>query len=1001
MKTFNTATDAPTRQFHFEGNLLHQVKAVASIANVLESIDFYPVAGLLKDVANPQFANNPNIINQNCRLYYHALERTRQNNQIIDDKSLKTTCLDTELNTTCRVLDIAMETGTGKTYTYTKAMFELNQQKGIFKFIVIVPTLAIKAGTINFLKSTACQAHFALAYGQKRLHCHLVESQKNTKSKKNNNMPQAIVDFVQAQNDGQSIHVLIMNAGMINSPTLKQSFDKGLFDQFTVPVEGIASVAPFIIIDEPHRFPTEKKTWENIQLLKAQFILRFGATFNHQYENLIYRLSSIDAFNQNLVKGVLAYVENFAEGQHISLKLLDTDGTEARFELSHQGHKQSFTLAKNDSLSQIHPEMQHLSLENLNKSIVVLSNGLELKRGDIINPYSYAQSLQLQMVEKAIAKHFELEKEYFTQHSPRIKPLTLFFIDAIDSYRGKDGQQGELSVFVEQQIIGHAQRLLSSETDADYKIYLQKTLDDVGKTHGGYFSKDNSDSDEKIESEINEILHDKESLLDLNNPRRFIFSKWTLREGWDNPNVFQICKIRSSGSQTSKLQEVGRGLRLPVNEYMQRITDKEFYLHYYVDFSEANFAEQLVNEINQSAIANHQAFAATELTDDLITKALTAYPNKSEDDIAEHLHELGATNARGKFKEGGFALFQQHYPKVFAQVTLNSHKVKTANANNSKTKTQMRVAKFEELRQLWESINQKVILQYNIQDEEQFYALLMAYLKQAQTQFKTNGVSTIEKRVSIQDNFAVLTESESIDDDIFPVSTLSYQEFLTELANSLKVNMLTLHKAFIAMHPQLNINHYLSRSTIRVIKSGFEQFLLAHSFAKFSVSYQTVSNTIHPTYFTDAKGKPLTEVDTGRLGVKYSSATPATNYLFADVFYDSDLELENITSNIKGVTVFSKIPKNSIKIPVAGGGSYSPDFAYVVDYANGPKRLNLVVESKNKDDIALSSEEVQKIKHAEQLFSQSGQLINIQFKKQLKQTSMLELIKDIIQYDLV
>ncbi|HNC04613.1 MAG TPA: DEAD/DEAH box helicase family protein, partial [Agitococcus sp.] len=149
MKTFNTATDTPKRQFHFEGNLPHQVKAVASIANVFESIDFMPVTGLLKDVANPQYANNPNIGNENSRFYYHALEKTRQSNQIFDDQSLKTDCLVQSLNNTCRVLDIAMETGTGKTYTYTKAMFALNQQKGIFKFIVIVPTLAIKAGTIN------------------------------------------------------------------------------------------------------------------------------------------------------------------------------------------------------------------------------------------------------------------------------------------------------------------------------------------------------------------------------------------------------------------------------------------------------------------------------------------------------------------------------------------------------------------------------------------------------------------------------------------------------------------------------------------------------------------------------------------------------------------------------------------------------------------------------------------------------------------------------------
>jgi type III restriction enzyme len=168
----------------------------------------------------------------------------------------------------------------------------------------------------------------------------------------------------------------------------------------------------------------------------------------------------------------------------------------------------------------------------------------------------------------------------------KIKPLTLFFIDNIDEYRNKDGY---IRKTVEQYIELEIKELLKTEKDVFYKAYLEKTLLDLSVTHGGYFSKDNSEKDEAIEKEINEILHDKQAMLDLENPRRFIFSKWTLREGWDNPNVFQICKLRSSGSEISKLQEVGRGLRLPVNEYGNRVKDEQFYLNYFVDFTESNW----------------------------------------------------------------------------------------------------------------------------------------------------------------------------------------------------------------------------------------------------------------------------------------------------------------------------------------------------------------------------------------------------------------------------
>jgi type III restriction enzyme len=143
-------------------------------------------------------------------------------------------------------------------------------------------------------------------------------------------MPQSILDFVQAPDDGQTIHVLIINAGMINSDTLSKKYDRAVFDQFNTPVDAIASIAPMIIIDEPHRFPTAQKTWGNIQKLGGQFIIRYGATFNDDYYNLIYQLTAVDAFNQDLVKGVVAYIEEFEGAKDTTIKLIEIDTSNKR-----------------------------------------------------------------------------------------------------------------------------------------------------------------------------------------------------------------------------------------------------------------------------------------------------------------------------------------------------------------------------------------------------------------------------------------------------------------------------------------------------------------------------------------------------------------------------------------------------------------------------------------------------------------------------------------------
>jgi len=687
-----------TKQFHFEGNLPHQQRAVDSVLAVLENVTFDKPNKQMLLVSNPIAPKDKPL---GLSDYPKSIEAVQKHNDIVGQT----------IKSESNVLDISMETGTGKTYTYTKMMFELNKQLHLFKFVVVVPTLPIKAGTVNFLKSQASQEHFATNYQNRSIRCHIVESQSGKKSKKDL-MPQSILDFVQATDDGQTIHVLIINAGMINSDTLSKSYDRAVFDQYNTPVDAIASIAPIVIIDEPHRFPTAQKTWGNIQKLGGQFIVRYGATFNDDYYNLIYQLTAVDAFNQDLVKGVVAYIEEFEGAKDTTIKLLEIDTSnkkkeEATFQIKNGKSVKKISLLKHESLSVLDGNFGSLTIDNMNKTIVVLSNGLELKKNDVIDPYSYNETLQEKMIRKAIKNHFEMEKQLLTRPTARIKPLSLFFIDDIESYRGKDGEQGSLAKFVEAEIKQHVIRLLKAEKHEAYREYLEKTLKEISKSHGGYFSQDNSEKDEKIEKEIEEILHDKESLLSLDNPRRFIFSKWTLREGWDNPNVFQICKLRSSGGKTSKLQEVGRGLRLPVNEYMQRVKNEDFQLHYYVDFTEKNFVGELINDINSKSLV---VFDETKLTSDLITQILDKYSNQFNDEEAllEHLDDLDAIKRNNDFKEGGLAKLKQEFPLVFAQ-GLKANKVR--NAGDVRPKATMRLAKYAELKEMWETLNRKVILE--------------------------------------------------------------------------------------------------------------------------------------------------------------------------------------------------------------------------------------------------------------------------------------------------
>jgi type III restriction enzyme len=965
--------------FNFERDLPHQTAAVEAVVGVFDAIGYIQPTS---HVENPLIG------------LAAAMTQLKDNLRALQQTGGLKAPLHLE-NPQDLIFDVAMETGTGKTYAYTKTIFELNKRFGLFKFIIAVPRVAIKAGTVSFLSSEAAREHFKLDFADKQIKVYEVQSQKKTKGKKER-MPQAVMEFCRADSRTatNTIHVLVINSGMINSPTLAKSFDVALFDQFSVAFDAIAHTRPVLVIDEPHLFKTDNKTFDNLRKFKPQFTLRYGATFNDEFQNLVYQLNAVDAFNQDLVKGIVAHVETFEEGSNTKLKLVGLDG-EASFELNENGVKKTFKLAKKESLSRVHPAMSDLEVSDFNTSKLVLSNGLELHKGDVINPFSYAETLQNKMIQQAIVRHFEIEKELLAQ-SPRIKPLSLFFIDNIASYRDKDGA---MRTYFEQSIKVHLEGLIAKETDVFYKQHLSDALKDISAVHGGYFSKDNSDKDEAIEQETLEILHDKETLLSLTNPRRFIFSKWTLREGWDNPNIFQICKLRSSGSETSKLQEVGRGLRLPVNEYMSRDKSKSHDLHYYVDFTEQDFIAKLVQEINDKSGVS---FNPNKLDDALVQALLKAYSAFENDDekLLEALGDMGIIKRNNDFKEGGFDKIKAAYPLAFG-TGLKDGKVKMS--GKIKHTANIRLGKYDELKTLWEAINQKVVLEYKLDKDHDFKRLFKDYLIEHGSQFVKTGSMSQQQRFVVEQNIATYRVELSTKTEIMPFKMMGYQAFLTALSKETALGIAMLHEVFgeLLAIKQLDINPYMSLVAIREIKKGFNEYLMAHVFGKFKVSYRQTSNSVHPTKLTNLSGQALESIDSAGVGVYASTDTPPDSYLFNEIFYDSDLELSNIKSHIEEVVVYTKIPKNSIRIPLIGGYSYSPDFAYVVKMEGGNSALNLVVEAKDKTELGLGGDEAKRIEHAEAFFNQLGGYVKVSFKKQLQNGKIIDLINQAISQEQV
>ena len=659
------------------------------------------------------------------------------------------------------------------------------------------------------------------------------------------------------------------------------------------------------------------------------------------------------------------------------------------------GPTKTYQLQVNDSLSVISEEFNGITIQAIDKNAIELSNGLIKNVGEEMNVDIYMQSYQEQMLRLALERHFETERENFCGRTFKIKTLALFFIDDITSYReSEDGKKPYLleafERLLKEKLVATIKDLDKSE--AEYREYLEASLNHIDECHGGYFAQDNSSSDEDIANEVNDILNGKKHLLAFRDKdgkyilRRFLFSKWTLKEGWDNPNVFTIAKLRSSGSETSKLQEVGRGLRLPVDECGNRISNQEFMLNYIVDFTEADFANKLVEQIN-SEVPGTTSVSLEQIK-------LVAEKMGKEDSL------LLAELLMKKYVDSTFAIVPQNRVQFFEEYPLfksglDASKIKDRNKTSEKP-IGIRKARFDEIKELWEVLNQRYTIWYDDNIDADLEKGLSEILE-APSIFSEQVISS--HRDIVRSNGAQMRTETGSGVQYSIASSIPYGIFLKRISSATNIPASMIHKSicnYVKRHGSID-DKYFNEQTVGEIIRGFSDWKMATLQGRFN--YKKTHGQPEATALTHNDGSVRESIAQGRIGVKIEEGIPMEKYLYDTKAYDSSLELKNINTSIDEVIVYGKIPRNSIAIPTITGESYSPDFMYVVKKDNGEKELNIVVETKGVENKStLRGIEEAKIKCAEVFFNNlSAQGYNVYFRTQLNNKKILQIVKEVLQ----
>jgi type III restriction enzyme len=907
----------------------------------------------------------------------------------------------------CEVnLDIEMETGTGKTYCYIKTMFELNRDYGWSKFIVVVPSIAIREGVLKSFEIMA--EHFLEAYGKKAHH--FVYNSKQ-------------LHKLESFSSHAGINVMIINVQAFNARgedarriygmPIKRPDGKiemvGLDDfQSRKPIDIIRKNRPILILDEPQKMEG-KATTEKLAEFDPLMILRYSATHKTEH-NKVYRLDAIDAYNQKLVKKIKVRgitVKGLAGTNPYlyleSIKIATTKPPEARAELEliqKSGIKRVHrTLKKGDDLYTLSEKLEQyrgfvVSDVNAIENTISFTNGIVLSAGEATGDVNEAALRRIQ-IREAIKAHFEKEQALFSQG---IKVLSLFFIDEVAKYRSynESGEQaGEYAQIFEEEYNSQLNDVLALE-DPSYERYLRGIQ--ASKTHSGYFSIDkktkrlvNPDVKTRGESAgeaedvdaYDLILRDKERLLTFEEPVRFLFSHSALREGWDNPNVFVICTLKHSDNTVSRRQEVGRGMRLSRNQSGDRIDDPAIVhqvnvLTVVANESYKDFVSKLQKETIESLSArpkqaNAEYFQGkvlkTQTGDVIVTpqfaRLVERYLVKNDyADTDERITEAYHTAKKGgtlaplppelePYKEQVLQLIES----VFSTEQLpeieddRKGKVNALNENFQK----------KEFQELWSRINHKAIYAVDFKTEELIEKCIKTLDKELKVTPLQYTVTAGEQKqeASFEDvkkGEAFMVKENTTDYLTSSARSSVKYDLIGKLADDTKLTRKTIATILLRINPTV-FSQYKANPEDFIFKAGT---LINEQKATVIVE--------HITYDTTAGSYEAPDIFTERKE-DLSKGFKAIRHIYDYVFTDSTIERDFVgeLDASSEVIVYAKLPKSfHIPTPV---GNYNPDWAIAFN-KDKVKHVYFIAETKGSmSSMELRKTEESKIECARKFFA--------------------------------
>ncbi|MGL2616388.1 DEAD/DEAH box helicase family protein [Helicobacter pylori] len=957
----------------------YQEKCLNQILGVFKGIDLREPENDAQRIANPVFETEAikDVLLEN-------IEDLRSKQKITQGS------VGIEKSLNC---DILMETGTGKTFCFLECVYALHKNYHLSKFIVLVPSNAIKLGVLKSVEIT--REFFKSEYSNTHL-----ESYEDAER------------FILASNHKCCVLVMTFSAFNKEKNTINQSCleNTNLFNGAKSYMQALASIRPIVILDEPHRFLGDK-TKKYLEQLNALITLRFGATFKDDYHNLIYALDSKKAFDCALVKSISVASVGESDEYFLELKETNKKHNEATINYTNLENKtQSVKVKTHDNLG----VLTHISaledyiVENITKKEVRFLNGVNLLL-DQKEPFSYfVEGEQEVMLKEAIKSHFEREEGLFKKG---IKALCMVFINGVNSYLSEDEQPAKLALLFEKLYQQELEEVLKKPSlDENYRAYLERAREDIKRVHGGYFAKSKKEGDEAKVIEL--ILKEKEKLLSFDSDLRFIFSQWALQEGWDNPNVMTICKLAPSHSNITKLQQIGRGLRLAVNDKGERITkehaDFDFVneLVVIVPQVEGDFVGAIQQEISEHSLIK-QAFSGEELEKSGMVKkgyygALfeklegLGFGEKTDDEnfkLTLNQNEfLKKEPELENLKDEKYLDFEKL--KDFLKDRLVGH-FRVRNKNERKTeKIKINKENFKKFETLWAGLNHQVRIAYAIDSE----SLIDEIVKKINASFKVSSKSvsvTMYKKVETMGNNAKteIFERES-------ACVWSLHEFISALSNKVKLSFKSVAK--VLENIDENKFNEIKKNEQEGLRRLEELFLeIIYQNIKDKISYQmretTIKNRKNDAFY-DEKGE-IREFLDGSLGAnKYEIKNSSTQEkCLYENFMQVDSEIEKDTieeSNDTKIIVFGKLPR--VKIPIGLNQTYNPDFGYVVE--NNDKKVLLVVETKGVDKKSeLRPEEERKISTAKKFFEAlKKQGVNIEYKTKLNKDQLSALINEVL-----